>query len=167
MHKKIPLALLFLVSVVCQASELSFSKPTAFAFGASLEQVKTDLEHLCRSIQVKKIAPITSPLAKTSQNQIDCSGFLYAGKERKVELVFLDDQLDIVWILFPEDEKNIFLKGFEATYGEPSMVVEYGAIFLQSNAAIRNSPSEVLFASDRQVKMMLNQLKQQQEKHSD
>ena len=166
MFNKLMFISLLLVIVGAQASEAVFTKPEQFSFGSKLEKIKHDLENLCSSIQVKNITPITAPLAIKSQEQINCSGFMYGGKEREVELVFQDDQLDIVWILFPKEEKQKFISSFKAVYGEPSMNVGYGAIFLQANAAIRNEPSEVLYASNRQVKVMMIKLKKQQEQLS-
>ena len=161
MYKKLLLISFLLISLGLKANEISFAKPEQFIFGSSLNKVKSNLESFCSSINVEKIIPITAPLAKKSQTQINCSGFIYGGKKRVVELVFQDDQLDIVWILFPEVEKLDFKNNFEETYGSPTMEIEFGTIFLQANAAIRNNPSEVLFASNRQVKVMLNKLKQQ------
>jgi len=148
-----------------QLNEAVFTKPESFSFGSGLENVKLNLKLLCNSLTVKKITPITAPLAKKTQEQINCSGFIYGGKARDVELVFQDDQLDLVWILFPKEEKPTFISNFKAIYGEPTMNIAYGAIFLQANAAIRNDPSEVLFASNRQVKVMMNILKKQQVQH--
>jgi hypothetical protein len=98
-------------------------------------------------------------LVKETQTQIDCADFTYAGKNRSIELVFQDDELDIVWILFPETERPQILRSFRSTYGDPSMEIDFGAVFLQANAAVRNSPPEVFFASERQVKAMLKSLR--------
>ena len=49
--------------------------------------IKENLINECEKITEKNIVPITAPLAKDSQKQIDCFGFLYAGKKRKIELL--------------------------------------------------------------------------------
>lgn len=162
MIKSLVVTVLLSVMSSASADGANFTKPIQFTFGSKLENVKGEIAKLCSSIEVKNIAPITAPLAKKSQAQINCSGFIYGGKKREVELVFQDDQLDLVWILFPKEEKQKFISNFKAVYGEPSMTIEYGTIFLQANAAIRNTPSEVLFASNRQVNVMLEILKKQQ-----
>lgn len=166
MHRKLILISLLLISGLSQANEESFFMPNQFVFGSSLDKIQSNLEALCYSLQIKEITPITAPLAEVSQHQINCSGFVYGGKERDIELVFQDDQLDIVWILFQEEEKQKIISSFKIIHGEPTMDVAFGTIFLQANAAIRNTPSEVLFASNRQVKVMLQKLKQQQESRS-
>lgn len=146
----------------CASSRHSISKPEELAFGESVSSIKDKITNKCTRIIEKDIIPITAPLAKESQKQIDCFGFEYAGMPRKVELVFQDGQLDIVWILFPVEEREKLISKFTSIYGEPSMTIEFGTIYLQANAAIRNQPSEVLFASDRQVKAMLKSLSKTQ-----
>lgn len=80
--------------------------PALFDFGDSLSSTKERLTKHCDKVDVIDVYPITAPLAKHSQRQINCHGFNYAGKPRNVELVFQDDQLDLVWILINDDEKT-------------------------------------------------------------
>lgn len=150
--------LLIALQVSCVSPGYSVSKPEEFTFGESINSIKEKISDKCVSMEYKDIVPITAPLAKYSQKQIDCYGFMYAGKPRKVELVFQDDQLDIVWILVPTEERGGLISGLSSVYGEPSMTIDFGTVFLQANAAVRSDPSEVLFASDRQVKVMLERL---------
>lgn len=161
MFKQLVIILFSLTAIDVQANEANFTKPEQFSFGSGLQEVKRKLTPLCTLIKIKEISPITAPLAQQSQTQINCAGFMFGGKKRNIELVFQDDQLDIVWILFPKEEKQTFITNFKAIYGPPSMTVNFGTIFLQGNAAIRNEPSEVLFASNRQVNVMMMKLKKQ------
>lgn len=142
----------------CSSSTYSVSKPEAFLLGESVNAIKKTALTVCESTIEREIVPITAPLAKESQKQIDCFGFLYAGAPRQVELVFQDDQLDLIWILLPSEEKGKVIDSLTQQYGEPSMVIDYGTIYLQANAAVRNKPTEVLFASQRQVEAMLKKL---------
>ena len=147
-----------LLSGAVFAGTTDVNKPKQLNFGSSVKDTMNKLKPFCSSLSSRSITPITAPLATNSQVQVDCSGFLYAGKERNIEVVFQDDQLDIIWILFPKVEKNNFISDFTSTFGEATMEIDYGVLFLQANAAIRNEPSEVLFASDRQVKVMMKAL---------
>lgn len=142
----------------CSTLQYSVSKPEEFVFGESFSTTKERALNVCASVSEKDIVPITAPLAEESQKQIDCFGFIYAGKPRKLELVFQDDQLDLIWILMPSEEKAKVIDELTRLYGEPSMVIDYGTIYLSANAAYRNAPSEVLFASKRQVEVMLKML---------
>lgn len=156
------ICILLLLLIGGCTSRYSVVKPEVFVFGESFDSIKEAISSECETIEYRNIIPITAPLAKESQKQIDCTGFIYAGKPRKIELVFQDDQLDLVWILLPSEEKSIVSKNLTDVYGDPSMIIEFGTIFLQANLAVRNNPSEVLFASKRQVEVMLNNLKQKE-----
>ncbi len=159
MNKLISVFLIFLALTAGSATQqYSVSKPEEFVLGESFDISREIAVNVCESISEKDIVPITAPLAQESQKQIDCFGFIYAGKPRKVELVFQDDQLDLIWILLPTEEKTTVINELTRLYGKPSMVIEYGTIYLQANAAFRNTPSEVLFASKRQVEVMLKML---------
>lgn len=149
------LALAFSSAVQAQDQ---ITKPEYLRFGASLVEVQSALTSKCAALNTRSISPITAPLAKESQVQIDCEGFRYGGAERKMELVFQDDQLDIIWILLAEEELPLFKQEFTQAYGEPSFEIDFGTVFLQANAAVRIQPPEVLFASARQVEAMLQQL---------
>lgn len=152
-------ALLAHLLLAATAQAMDIAKPDLLQFGSNVADMQAKLQPLCTSLRTREITPITAPLAKHSQVQIDCQGFAWAGQPRKLELVFQDDQLDIVWILFPEEERPALLAAFKARHGEPSMDLAFGTLFLQAQAALRNKPSEVLFASERQVKAMMKALK--------
>ncbi len=147
--------LLSLLPAGVPAASMDVARPEPFVFGSTVAQMQQRLAPLCTSLRVRVVAPPTAPLARISQHQVDCDGFMYAGQPRKVELVFQDDQLDLVWILFPAQEKHAFLEAFTARYGKPSLEVDFGSIYLAANAAVRNAPTEVLFASERQARAMM------------
>ena len=133
---------------------LSFSyndiaKPEVMQFGKSMSEIRQVLGPLCDSISERLNEPIQLPTAQKTQSQLDCYGFQYAGKKRKVELIFADDQLDIVWILTEAEEEEFFLNGFKELYGEPTHRMEDATFFLNEGTALRNKPHEVLFISER------------------
>ena len=156
--------LLVLLALACtgaRAAPLDVARPQVFAFGSTVAAMQARLAPLCASLRLKVVLPMTGPLAKESQQQIDCDGFVYAGQPREVELVFQDDRLDLVWILIPEAEREAMIEAFNAHYGAPSLQISFGTIYLQVNAAVRRQPSEVMFASPRQAQAMLAQLQAQ------
>ncbi|WP_372017077.1 hypothetical protein [Pseudoxanthomonas sp. 10H] len=139
---------------------MDIAKPEPFAFGSPVAEVRQRLAPLCTSLQVRVVtAPPLAPLARISQHRIDCEGFPYAGRPRKVELVFQDNQLDLVWITFPAQEKDAFLRAFNARYGRPSLQVGFGSVYLAAGAAVRNVPTRVMFASPRQARAMATTLR--------
>ncbi len=125
------------------------SKPDVFEFGKSMKELKAQLSPLCDSISVKLNEPIQLPTAQKSQSQLDIHGFEYAGKKRTVELIFADDQLDVVWILTEAEEEKPLIKEFSKRFGKPTHQLEEITFFLNDGVAVRNQPHEVLFISER------------------
>lgn len=57
-------------------------------------------------------------VARESQRQIDCTGFEYRGRKRFMELMFSDDELDLVIVLIEPEEYESLASQFRETYGE-------------------------------------------------
>lgn len=125
------------------------NKPDLIRFGASRDQVLAALEGHGTIAAERTIEPIQLPTARHAQTQIDVEGFMYAGKPRKMELVFADDSLDLVWILTEADEETAFIEAFRQRYGEPTHRRTDATFFLDAGVAVRNDPHEVLFISER------------------
>ena len=106
-------------------------KPEVFEFGKTLTE------------------EIQLPTAQKSQSQLDIYGFVFEGKKRNVELIFADDQLDIVWILTEAQEEVEFITAFTKQFGNPTHRLESITFFVNDGAAVRNQPHEVLFISER------------------
>lgn len=124
-------------------------KPELLKFGASTEDLIIRLTPLCDSIIEKKNEPIQLPTVVNTQSQLDCYGFMYAGKKRKVELIFADNYLDMIWILTDSDEEEGFIKEFKNHFGEPTHIKSDAVFFINNGAAVRNKPHEIMFISER------------------
>ena len=133
----------------CTTNSEIVTKPIPFKFGSTMLVVEQSILPLCDSINKKMDEPIQLPTAQKYQSQLDCIGFMYAGKKRKVELVFADDALDIIWILIEAEEEGLFIEKFKKLYGEPTHIKEDVTFFLNDGVAVRNKPHEVLFISER------------------
>ncbi len=140
---------LFLSS--CGSQKKIMVKPSVFEFGNSMAEMKERLSTLSDSITVRLNEPIQLPTAKNNQSQLDVHGFMYAGKKRKVELIFADDTLDIVWILTDAHEEQQFVNHFKSLYGEPTHSTPEATFFITNATAVRNKPHEVLFISERLI----------------
>ena len=141
--------ILILQVVLIALNGNEIKKPEVFKFGTSMNEMKIALEADSDSIAVQMNEPIQLPTAQKSQSQINVYGFKYAGKKRNVELIFADDQLDIVWILTDAEEENEFLSGFKVLYGKPTHQMKEVTFFVNDGVAVRNTPHEVLFMSNR------------------
>lgn len=147
-----PINLLLVLAFFSQTFQIqsqSVEKPKIFIFGETKETILQKIKPLCTSTEYRDHEPIQLPTAKKMQSQLDCEGFMYAGKPRKVELVFADEILDMVWILTDEAEERKFITRFKEMYGEPTHIVEDATFFLSHGVAVRNKPHEVLFISER------------------
>ena len=139
--------LLSLLPASLPVGGLDIVKPEPFVFGSPVAEVRERLEPLCASLRVRVTAPPTAPLAGTGPQRNDCDGFLQVGRPREVELLFQDNRLDLVWIVFPAQEKQAFLEAFTARYGAPSLQLEFGRVYLAAGAAVRSVPGQEVFAS--------------------
>ena len=147
-----PINLLLVLAFFSQTFQIqsqSVEKPKIFIFGETKETILQKIKPLCTSTEYRDNEPLQLPTAKKMQSQLDCEGFMYAGKPRKVELVFADEILDMVWILTDEAEEQKFITRFKEMYGEPTHIVEDATFFLSHGVAVRNKPHEVLFISER------------------
>jgi len=127
----------------------SIEKPEVIKFGETKSNIMIALHDQCKIVNDRQINPIELPTAKKSQSQLDCEKFNYAGKKRKMEVIFADDILDMVWILTLPEEEDTLIAGFTALYGKPTHVIDDATFFLNDGVAVRNNPHEVLFFSDR------------------
>ena len=135
----------FSQSVVSQ----SITKPEVIKFGDTKTNIMLALDSVCKIVNDEQVSPIELPTAKTSQSQVDCEKFKYAGKKRTAEFIFADDILDMVWILTDPEEEDTLIAGFTKLYGKPTHIKDGVTFFLNAGVAVRNDPHEVLFISDR------------------
>ena len=142
------------------AASLDTARPAPVASVRSVTQAQSPPSG-CTVLEIRLITPPMAPVARISQHPVECAGFRHVARPRKVELVFQDTQLDLVWILFPAREKAPFLHAFAGLYGEPSLQVELGGLYLAAGAAVRSAPTGVLFASGRQARAMMAALRPQ------
>lgn len=142
------LVILFLLQSTVSFSQ-SITKPEILKFGETKSSIMLALDAKCAIVNDMQIDPVQLPTANKSQSQVDCVRFKYAGKKRKMELVFANGILDMVRILTEAEEEDSLIAGFTKLYGKPTLVKEDITFFLNDGVAVRNDPHEVLFISDR------------------
>jgi len=131
------------------AQAISIEKPEVLKFGETKSNIMMAINDKCKIVSDVQIDQKTLPTATKTQSQVDCERFTYAGKKRKVELIFADGIFDMVWILTEADESDSLIAGFTRLYGSPTHKKEDGTFFLEAGVAVRTNPNEVLFFSDR------------------
>lgn len=129
------------------AASATAHKPTDLVFGASLDEIRETFVPQCARAVEREISPPGLPNQPEEQIQIDCLGFPYAGFPRKVEAVFADGELALVWILTGKQEEPRVRSALVAAYGEPVRVEDDSEVFGDGSIVLRKDKPEVLFLS--------------------
>jgi len=130
--------------VVAQASDDPAPLPTPVSFEATSADMMTALAGLCTAIELRVIEEVEMPDA-TTQSQIDCTGFDYAGAPRLAEFVFADDALKLVWILVDAEELEGLTTAFTTHYGAPTHTTEFFSAYADDHAGVRYDTPEAAF----------------------
>jgi hypothetical protein len=120
--KKIRLIpLIYVVSILhtAQVSATEYAHHVG-AFGSSIKEVTKNLKGKCDKLRSRTIPKLLS-VAKNTQRQLECTGYVYFGKKRFVEIMFSDDQLDIIHIMNMRDMLPDFKHMIEMEFGEPAV----------------------------------------------
>lgn len=123
--------------------------PGFIRFGETKTIIIPELQNVCTIDTIKEHQQVQLPTVQISQTQIDCSGFLYAGKTRKAEFIFSDNKLDLVRIITEAGEEQNFIIAYSQTYGEPSHKKNDITFFMKDGIGVSSNPSEILLISDR------------------
>jgi len=115
--------------------------------GAPFEQVESRFRAGCDFVEVKVIDPPTLPVESQTQTQVNCFGWPLAGAHRKLEAVFSDGGLQLVWILTAPQEHDRLVENLSAGLGELESDVTNYAIW-PGGVALRKDKPEIAIASD-------------------
>jgi len=129
------------------AASATAHKPPDLVFGASLDEIRETFVPQCSRAVEREITPPDLPTQPEKQVQIDCLGFPYAGFPRKVEAVFADGDLALVWILTGKPEEPRVRDALIAAYGDPVDVSDDSEVFGDGSVMLRKDKPEVLFLS--------------------
>jgi len=132
-------------------AEGSAAIPDIIKFGESIDVLGPQFEEQCFNTAVREIEDIWLQTNPNKQVQINCYGFGYAGFNRKIEAVFGDGQLELVWIAGQKPEEDRVRAALIKVYGQPTFVNENWEAFDGWKIALRKDVPEVLMLSDRLV----------------
>lgn len=137
-----------IASAVAASSAQAEFRPDVPEFYSSIETVEAAVKPRCSWSELRELRLLLD-VARQSQMQIDCKGFLYRGKERVMELMFSDGELDLVIVLIDEEDYAELAQEFRETYGEVTHDSPIGQFYYYDAVAIRTRPYEVVFTSKR------------------
>jgi len=130
--------------VAAQASDDPAPRPAQISFEATSADMMTALAGHCSGIELRALDEVQLPDA-TTQSQIDCTGFDYAGAPRLAEFVFADDALKLVWILVEADDLEGLTAAFTAHYGTPTHATDGFSAYADDRAGVRYDMPEAVF----------------------
>lgn len=133
--------------------ERSAGLPPELVFGASPAATRSRLEGQCATLVERRLPRPTLASAPDVQVQIDCFGLPYAGFPRKVEAVFGDGRLALVWILTGKAEEARVRAGLIEAYGDVVRSTPAYDHFAGGRVALRKDKPEVLFLSEEEARV--------------
>lgn len=133
---------------------LDASIPEVLNFGSAYRTLTKKLNALSITTTKEEISPPTIPTNPKRQVQLNCYGFNYAGAPRKLEAVFADGKLAIVWILTAKAEEDRIRQALIRSYGEPIFVSDEIEAFDGWKVALRKDKPEILAISDDLIPFM-------------
>ena len=128
----------------------SVARPEIARLGDHFRDIYLDLQYQCPIGLIERPGgPINMPTVKRLQSAMDCVGFRYGGKARRVEFKFADDILDLVIIPTKVEEQESLLQRLIQEFGEPSAANDRDTVFMDAGVLLRTDPHSVVFFSDR------------------
>jgi hypothetical protein len=134
------------------------SLPPEIRPGVSIEELRPELEAACPVLQERAIEPPSLPTQPSTQTQLNCFGYAYAGFERKIEFVFGDGTLVLAWILTGRGEAGRLQAAMDAHFGEPDFAGADFRFYQGGAVALRFDTPEVLVVDAQLGAGYMNQL---------
>lgn len=130
--------------------------PGIVAFNSSLEEIFSVALRDCGPAQMVPEDRIWLQNNPSKQVQINCFNYGYAGFNRKLELVFGDGKLEVVWILTGKGEEQRLREWLTVSWGEPILENEVWEVFADGRISLRKDKPELLILSDEMIPIYLN-----------
>jgi hypothetical protein len=125
--------------------------PALLDFSSNLEDLQPVFEQQCRQLVVHGNERVWLPNAPDHQVQLDCFGYSYAGFERKLEAVFGDGKLHVIWVLTGKPEEKRLRDQLVRDWGEPSVNNENWEVYGEGKISLRKDLPELLILSDEMI----------------
>lgn len=122
--------------------------PPVLDFDRPLDEQLARFERECPRLEVSPNERIWLPTRPESQVQVNCFGYVYAGFPRKLEAVYGDGRLDVVWILTGQGEEDRVRRALVEAFGEAISVNDQWEVFSGGRVGLRKDKPEVLLLSE-------------------
>ncbi len=131
--------------------DASAATPSLFEPGGELNTLLPIFEAACPLMNVETIKQPWLATNPDAQSQVNCFGYVYAGFPRKIEAVFGDDELELIWILTGKQEEDRVRNALIDAFGAPEMTNDKWDVFSSGRVALRKDKPEVLVISEKLV----------------
>lgn len=128
--------------------EQSAEIPAVLQFGSSIDKLEPLLENSCDMTSREEIEEVWLPSNPSSQTQINCYGYDYAGFPRKIEAIFGDGILQVAWILTGAGEEDRLRQSLVRAYGPAQSDNGVYEVFNDGRVALRKDKPEVLMLAE-------------------
>ncbi len=126
----------------------SAAVPSLLDFDAPLEAQLPRFEVECPLLDVGHDERVWLPNQPSRQAQVNCFGYEYAGFPRKLEAVYGDGRLQVVWILTGNGEEDRLRRALTQAFGQPISTDDKWEAFAGGRVALRKDKPEVLLLSE-------------------
>lgn len=130
--------------------------PRLDAFERTLEQQLSQLQASCSPLELVRIEDIWLRNQPAEQRQANCYNFPYAGFERKIEFVYGDGKLEVVWILTAKAEEQRVRELLIAEWGASTINNAVWEVFDGGRIALRKDTTELLILSEEMQPLYLD-----------
>ena len=117
------------------------------SFICVFDELAPEIEQACAFTFTQDLEP-GLPTEPETQTQIDCFGYPIAGFERKIEFVFGDGQLELIWIRTGSGEEDRLRDMLTGQFGEGELLMDGMESFADRHVILRTDKPELLMASD-------------------
>lgn len=122
--------------------------PSFLKLGDNRTQVKLDLSKKCKAVSEQKLPRLLS-VASKNQYLIKCKNFEYRGSRHSIELMFSDNQLDVIQILGTQAHNKDLRNLLKQEYGKPSYSSNEVVYYQSLGISLRTKPDNITFVSQR------------------
>lgn len=133
--------------------------PKLLNFDATLAISKQAFQAECPLFKVDVAKRIWLPNKPQSQTQINCFAFPYAGFPRKLEAVFGDDKLQVIWVLSGKQEETRLRLLLNQKFGKPIINNAKWEVFNKGKISLRKDKPELLILSDEMIPLYMDGFK--------
>jgi hypothetical protein len=130
--------------------------PGIVVFNSSLEEIFSVALRDCGPAQMVPEDRIWLQNNPSKQVQINCFNYRYAGFNRKLELVFGDGKLEVVWVLTGKGEERRLREWLMGNWGGPILENEVWEVFADGRISLRKDKPELLILSAEMMPIYLN-----------